>query len=141
MNEGPQDWFREFEAAAQEVGQCIQETVDAIAETADFMMQVPMVIAEHLEDTIASEVDEFLEEVADWFQPPVHVTVQFDVGWNPDIAEPWLDTIEPGQGQQTACVGCCHYHGRVYNGNLLVCGMHPYGWEGDKCPDWDGEST
>jgi hypothetical protein len=19
----------------------------------------------------------------------------------------------------------------------LVCGMYPYGWDGDKCPDWE----
>ena len=140
MNEESQDWFRELESAAQEFGQCMQKTVDAIAETADFMMQVPIIIAEHVEDAIATEVDQFLDEVVEWFQPPVHVSVRFDVGWNHDIVEPWVDTVEPGQGQQTACVGCRHYHGRVYNGNLLVCGMHPYGWEGDKCPDWDSES-
>lgn len=35
-----------------------------------------------------------------------------------------------------ACQGCCHYHGQTYGGELLVCGMHPYGVEGEHCPDW-----
>lgn len=35
-----------------------------------------------------------------------------------------------------ACVGCRHYHGQAYNGVMFVCGMYPYGWEGEeKCPD------
>ncbi len=31
------------------------------------------------------------------------------------------------------CVGCRNFHGA----DKIVCGMHPYGWEGDdNCPDW-----
>lgn len=37
---------------------------------------------------------------------------------------------------QPACQGCQHYHGYVYGGKLLVCGMHPYGSDGEECPDW-----
>ena len=33
------------------------------------------------------------------------------------------------------CSNCVHYHGRSYNGNHLVCGMHPYGEE--DCPDFE----
>jgi hypothetical protein len=35
-----------------------------------------------------------------------------------------------------ACQGCRHFHGASYGGNFLVCGMHPYGWDGEKCPDF-----
>lgn len=37
------------------------------------------------------------------------------------------------------CPTCRHYDGKTYGGNLLVCGMHPYGpqVEGD-CDDWQG---
>ncbi len=34
------------------------------------------------------------------------------------------------------CVGCKDFNGSVYNGVQLICGMHPYGWDGEKCPDW-----
>jgi len=35
-----------------------------------------------------------------------------------------------------ACQGCQNYHGEIYNGNRLICGIHPYGWnDGDECPD------
>jgi hypothetical protein len=35
-----------------------------------------------------------------------------------------------------ACQGCGNYHGEVYGENLLVCAMHPYGWEDGACPDY-----
>lgn len=41
-----------------------------------------------------------------------------------------------GPAMPKACKGCCHYHGQKYGGNLLVCGMHPYGVEEEHCPDW-----
>lgn len=42
-----------------------------------------------------------------------------------------------------ACVGCEHYHGIAYGYNkatraVLICALHPYGWQGDGCPDWSG---
>lgn len=48
--------------------------------------------------------------------------------------------VQPNANTHPACIGCANYHGRVYNGNLLVCGMHPYGWDDDNCPDWEAET-
>ena len=36
----------------------------------------------------------------------------------------------------TICNGCSNYHGQVYNGNLLVCAIHPNGSEKESCPDF-----
>ncbi|NET33856.1 MAG: hypothetical protein F6K19_17855 [Cyanothece sp. SIO1E1] len=42
------------------------------------------------------------------------------------------------------CQGCTHYHGIAYGNSyatraILVCGIHPYGWQGESaCPDWQG---
>lgn len=33
------------------------------------------------------------------------------------------------------CRGCCHYHGRTYGGERLICAMHPYGVDQDECGD------
>jgi hypothetical protein len=46
--------------------------------------------------------------------------------------------LEATSQHQPACVGCRHYHGRVYNGNLLVCAMHPTGQQDGQCSDWEG---
>jgi hypothetical protein len=44
--------------------------------------------------------------------------------------------IEPCDHFHPACIGCQNYHGHIYGRNLLVCGMHPYGWDDDNCPDF-----
>lgn len=41
------------------------------------------------------------------------------------------------------CRGCDHYHGIAYGyskttRSMLVCAFHPYGWDGESCPDWQG---
>lgn len=41
----------------------------------------------------------------------------------------------------TACQGCKNYHGRYYGGTVLICGIHPYGWNGDNCPDYQSSIT
>jgi predicted phage tail protein len=46
----------------------------------------------------------------------------------------------PDPSTHPACVGCINYNGSVYGGNLLVCGMYPYGCNSDTCADWAGEN-
>ncbi|MGD1937034.1 MAG: hypothetical protein ACFCA4_05705 [Cyanophyceae cyanobacterium] len=43
---------------------------------------------------------------------------------------------QPSENWHSACKGCQNFHGRSYDGNLLICAMHPYGVEGDRCFDW-----
>ncbi|MCC5639798.1 hypothetical protein LC593_29030 [Nostoc sp. CHAB 5844] len=38
--------------------------------------------------------------------------------------------------QPTVCIGCANYHGQEYNEELLICAIHPYGWNGISCPDF-----
>jgi hypothetical protein len=46
----------------------------------------------------------------------------------------------PDPAIHPACVGCINYNGSDYGGNLLVCGIHPYGSDRDTCADWEGEN-
>ncbi|MBW4617217.1 MAG: hypothetical protein KME21_29080 [Desmonostoc vinosum HA7617-LM4] len=39
----------------------------------------------------------------------------------------------------SACVGCQNYHGIEYGDNFLVCGIHPYGWDDNECPDYSNK--
>ena len=34
------------------------------------------------------------------------------------------------------CRVCKHHHGQIYGGVELVCAVHPYGYSGDSCPDY-----
>lgn len=38
--------------------------------------------------------------------------------------------------QPTVCIGCANYHGQDYAGNVLICAIHPYAWDGASCPDF-----
>jgi hypothetical protein len=50
-----------------------------------------------------------------------------------------LSHVRPTAKQHPACQGCQHYHGYRYGEHLLVCAMHPYGWDDEECPDWEGD--
>lgn len=47
----------------------------------------------------------------------------------------------------SACVGCQNYHGQAYGLQqarrvALICGLHPYGWQGSlPCPDWSPDEN
>jgi hypothetical protein len=58
--------------------------------------------------------------------------------FNWDVPPPTQPMPDPAT--HPACVGCINYNGSAYNGNLLVCGMHPYGSTSDVCSDWEGDN-
>ena len=37
------------------------------------------------------------------------------------------------------CRICKHHHGKIYGGVELVCAIHPYGYSGDSCPDYQSK--
>lgn len=61
--------------------------------------------------------------------------------WESSGRYPLSAVAAPAPSRQPACVGCRHYHGYTYGNNLLICAMHPYGWDGDRCPDWEGQPS
>ena len=50
------------------------------------------------------------------------------------------DEDEEDYDPPVACNGCYNYHGKIYNGNLLVCAIHPNGSNNDTCPDYQGSN-
>ncbi|HIK56216.1 MAG TPA: hypothetical protein IGS37_13770 [Synechococcales cyanobacterium M55_K2018_004] len=51
-----------------------------------------------------------------------------------------LGFTDAPQTRPRVCEGCIHYHGIAYgygsDRSLLICGFHPFGWQGEVCPDW-----
>ena len=37
------------------------------------------------------------------------------------------------------CRTCKHHHGQIYGDVELVCAVHPYGYSGDSCPDYQAK--
>lgn len=114
------------ETVTDEVTEEIVETVDSIAE--------------ELDNYLPREIEEFFWDV---FQPFIDIENDWrrgdednDNADNPFGEFYWNPKIEPSAEFHPACIGCSNYHGRVYNGNILICGIHPFGWETETCPDW-----
>ena len=114
-------------------------------------MGTAMLEVESFFDEMAEEISEvfdewgkFSEEIAE--EISTNVTIEFYPDLTPDTQEEdmdyyFIDHIEPTSEEYPACRGCIHYHGQVYGGNLLVCGMHPYGVEDESCPDWESNNS
>ncbi|MBD2580194.1 hypothetical protein [Oscillatoria sp. FACHB-1406] len=122
-SKGVLDWL---ETMTVEVEQFFQEIGDEMEVTVARAYQ-----------SISDNVDQFLDELEDFFEPIIVVYGEWDAIAD-DFESPLGRKVEPTLEQNAACIGCQHYHGYIHGGNLLVCGMHPYGWESSQCPDWEG---
>ncbi len=128
-----EDWQNDFltmlETVTITVEQFFQEVSQAIEE-----------FAEQVHDDMGSELEELLQTFLD---PIFEFNDEEDIFFD-TIAEAsdliLNPKVEPSLEQYPACIGCCHYHGRIYGENLLICGMHPYGWSDRHCPDWEVKS-
>jgi len=130
MEQWQKDLVEMVETAADEVERFLlgmSEMVDAFFElTEEMTEQVP---------NIVTEVDQYLQDFA---EPMLEAYWELeDIVADVDPGFPY--SVEPTAGKNPACIGCSHYHGQVYSGNLLVCAMHPHGWEDENCPDWEKE--
>lgn len=128
-------WQKDFFDMLETVTDEIESFFVGVTEMVDSLFELSEEITEQVQNTIVTEFDQYFNELAE----PL-----FEVYWEleeivGEVEQPFPYTVEPTPEEHPACVGCHHYHGQVYGGNLLVCGMHPYGWEDENCPDWKQE--
>jgi hypothetical protein len=147
-----EDWQKDlitiFETAKNDFEEfCDHITIAAETVAEDFSQGIENFVVE-MENNLQKEVDDFLQEVDDFvlkllqllieeeeeFEETIFFDLDLSIETNFDFESP---SVKPNSQQYSACVNCRHYHGQIYGGNLLVCGMHPYGWDGDNCPDWE----
>lgn len=130
MEQWQKDFFKMLETVADEVEYFFTEVTGMV----DEFFELSEEITEQVQNTIVTEIDQYLNELA---EPLLEIYWEIEAGMEEE--QPFPYTVEPTPEEHPACVGCQHYHGQVYGGNLLVCGMHPYGWDGENCPDWEQE--
>ena len=126
-------WQKDFFEIVETVTDEVEHFFSGVTEMVEALFELSEEITEQVQSSIATEIDQYLSEIAE----PI-----FEVYWEiegvmGEIDQPFPYTVEPTPEEHPACIGCRHYHGQVYSGNLLVCGMHPYGWEETNCPDWE----
>ncbi|RUR78281.1 hypothetical protein ACF3DV_03990 [Chlorogloeopsis fritschii PCC 9212] len=124
-----ENWQKDFWEMVQTVADEVERFFLGMSEMLDTVFEITEEITEQLQNTIATELDQYVQDLY-WELEDV-------VGDDLDPAFPY--PVEPSATQNPACIGCRHYHGQAYGGNLLVCAMHPYGWDDENCPDWEAE--
>ncbi|MEO0969759.1 MAG: hypothetical protein AAFX80_15870 [Cyanobacteria bacterium J06639_18] len=127
-------WQQDFWETVQTVADEVERFFEGVTEIADSFVEFTEETIEQVQYLIITEVEEYLQEITE----PIS-----DFDWNfEDILDDEFESSFPYPVEATtqnnpACIGCQHYHGQVYNGNLLVCAMHPHGRDDDNCPDWE----
>jgi hypothetical protein len=89
-------------------------------------------------DILNLQWDELKDVITELWQE-LELEFEEPAPFNWDIPAPTKPIADPAT--HPACVGCIYYDGSNYGGNLLVCGMHPYGSSCDTCGDWVGENN
>lgn len=133
MENWQKDFMEVLEVAANEVEQFFTEITQVADEIIDSFLVFSEEVSEQVQNTIIPELDQFFNELVD---PVVEVFFEFERSEDINHGDLFVHYVEPTEQKNPACRGCQNYHGQVYGGNLMVCGMHPYGWDGDSCPDW-----
>jgi hypothetical protein len=149
MNDWLQEWERWIETVSDEVADWWVE-VEAIAEdwateTEQWWEETAAQLQTTLSEEFQVDLDEIAQEcdraIADWFA----FWFAPNSPGSPDATdEDLMDQLTPKQDatptHHPVCLGCRHYHGRLYHNVLLVCAMHPYGAPGSTCPDWESDT-
>lgn len=123
-----------------EVEKSFQSITEEVTEIVDELWELPEDMIREAEELGAELNQLFLTELEEFFQQFIDPVFEFEmeVDEMSSSAEIFINYVEPSAEKYPACVGCQNYHGYVYGGNVLVCGMHPYGWHDKECPDWEG---
>ncbi len=129
-------WQKDFWEMVQTVADEVEGFFMGMTEVVDTFFEITEEITEQLQSTVATELDQYLQDIA---EPILEVYWELEEIVGDDIEPTFPYAVEPTLEKNPACIGCRHYHGQVYSGNLLICGMHPYGWEDQNCPDWEQE--
>ncbi len=115
--------FKDVTALFDEFGRELTELVEEVTAGATEILNLQW-------DELKEVLTEIWQELELDFEQPTSFNWDIPISTQP-LPDPAL---------HPACVGCLNYNGSVYGGNLLVCGMHPYGCTTDTCADWEGEN-
>lgn len=139
MNDWHDQWWKQLEKTAADVENFFTEVGEATEVAVDEASENISSLLEQFQSDVFGEVDSFVQNLVD-----VIITTSEEL--DAAIFDEWeyfgdedftnISYEQPSTESHPACINCANYHGQVYNGNLLVCAMHPYGSNEDNCPDW-----
>lgn len=129
-------WQKDLVDIIETVADEVENFFQGINDMVDAFFELTEEITFEVQNNIAAEIDQYLQELA---EPLMEAYWELeDVVTDVDPGFPYQ--VEATKEQNPACIGCNNYHGQAYGGNLLVCAMHPHGWDDENCPDWEKRS-
>lgn len=142
MEDWQKEWWEKLEKTAAEMEEFLVDVGEAAESFVDEVGETVVSFVGQLQETVGIEVDSFFQdffeaisEDRDDFESYIWDDLDDFVDFNDDEFM-GIGSQQPTAENNPACINCANYHGKIYNGNLLVCAMHPYGWEDRNCPDW-----
>ncbi|MEO1146196.1 MAG: hypothetical protein AAFY26_11440 [Cyanobacteria bacterium J06638_22] len=136
MDNWQRDWNLMFETVARDIERFFGDVAQGVDDAADSVLDFSETLITKLDETVGPTLDELDQEMEGWMQPFFELLETLELSLM-DTTSPISQTVDPMMNEHKACVGCRHYHGQSYNGVMFVCGMHPYGWDDENCPDWE----
>jgi hypothetical protein len=131
-----ESWLQEFSEMMQMLVEGVEQLVTDVTkqmdQAIDSFIDTSEEIAQQVQTTFELDIEPHLNE---FFDPILEAYLGFEIAVE-ETSQPFTHTVEPMLNDHVVCIGCRNYHGQAYNGVMLVCGMHPSGWEDEKCPDW-----
>ncbi|MTJ51771.1 hypothetical protein FJR38_03280 [Anabaena sp. UHCC 0253] len=135
-----EQWQKDLIDMIETVADDVEQFFLGMNDMVDAFFEFTEEITEEVQNTFLADIDafstlheQFLQDLA---EPLLEIYWELeDIAEDVDPGFPYA--VEPTLEKNAACIGCSHYHGQVYSGNLLVCGMHPHGWDDESCPDWE----
>ncbi|WRH66650.1 MAG: hypothetical protein RSE13_24455 [Planktothrix sp. GU0601_MAG3] len=135
-----EDWSKSIveaiETTVSDMEKFFTDVTEELNEILNELTKISEEITDEVQNKILPELDEYINDI---FEPIIDIYLDLDLEDENEHFDPFVTYVQPTETEHPACRGCQHYHGQVYGGNLLVCGMHPMGAEAETCPDWEGE--
>ncbi len=123
-----EDWQKDLAKAIETAADEVEQFFTGLAEALEIAI-------DEVQTAVGAEIDRQWQE---FLEPMLEMYLEIEEETNDSELISYNYPVEPTAEKYPACRGCRHYHGQVYGGNLLVCGMHPYGQEDAHCRDWEG---
>lgn len=139
------DWFEASMQTLDRMAEALEKQIVTVAEqvenvadkTADAAGEALEKLGQQMSDAIPPETLESLDRQVEQLEASMESAGIQTMTFLEEAFRPVGQTINPVVNEHKTCIGCRYYEGSDFGGNMLVCGIHPYGCQSEICPDYE----